>query len=102
MVPTSVGPCTSSARVEWARRCSSATSPACSHQSPRAADDNPFSEEVVVARIDFDYLNLDYPRLNPGLLLDAFAQELRATGDSRANSLFDEASALFDKAHHEL
>jgi hypothetical protein len=70
--------------------------------SPCAADDNPFLEEVVVARVDFDYLNLDYPRLNPGLLLDAFAQELRATGDSRANSLFDEASGLFDKVHQEL
>jgi hypothetical protein len=73
-----------------------------SDQSPCAADDNPFTEDVVVARIDFDYLNLDYPRLNPGLLLDAFAQELRATGDSRANSLFDEASGLFDKVHQEL
>jgi hypothetical protein len=32
--------------------------------------------EAAVARVDFDFLNPDYPDLSPGLLLWAFAQEL--------------------------
>ena len=36
--------------------------------APCLQDEMPFKEPVAVARIDFDYLNPDYPRLRPGLL----------------------------------
>jgi hypothetical protein len=48
--------------------------------------------DAAVARVDFDYLNPDYPRRHPGLLLWALAQELRVY-DMRG-----EATELFDKA----
>jgi hypothetical protein len=70
--------------------------------SPCAGHDNPFGEEVVVARVDFDFLTLDYPRLHPGLLLEHFAQELRAAGNSHANRLFDDASRAFEEVRKEL
>jgi hypothetical protein len=51
--------------------------------------------QAATARIDFDYLNADYPRLDPGLLLWAFAQELRLFDrDGRATELFDKADRL--------
>ncbi|MCZ7543146.1 MAG: hypothetical protein M5R40_06230 [Anaerolineae bacterium] len=55
------------------------------------------------ARIDFDYLNADYPSLAPGLILWSFAQELRAYDTTgRANELFDEADLLLSKLHQRL
>jgi len=55
--------------------------------------------DIATARIDFDYLNADYPRLAPGLLLWSFAQELRAYDKTgRANRLFD----LADRKLNEL
>jgi hypothetical protein len=69
--------------------------------SPCMQDEPPFSEPIAVARIDFDYLNPDYPRLRPGLLLWSLAQELRPYDRSggRANSLFDEVNRLLDQLH---
>jgi hypothetical protein len=58
---------------------------------------------AVTARIDFDFLNPDYPRLSPGLLLWAFAQELSlydTTG--RATELFNKADRLLRQVHDEL
>src|SRR5207237_10892483 len=46
---------------------------------------------ALTARIDFDYLNPDYPSRAPGLLLWSFAQELRA------HDLAGEAARDFDK-----
>jgi len=34
--------------------------------SPCANHENPFRQDAGVARIDFDYLGLDYPTLHPG------------------------------------
>ncbi len=54
----------------------------------------------AVARIDFDYLNPDYPRFAPGLLLQVFAEELTAHDDAgRASGRFAEASLFFDQLH---
>lgn len=59
--------------------------------------------DCAVARIDFDYLNPDYPRFAPGHLLWAFAQELAAFDTSgRASSRFSEAAGMFDRLHEEL
>jgi hypothetical protein len=49
--------------------------------------------DAITARVDFDYLNPDYPLRNPGLLLWSLAQELRMQ-DSRAHELFDQAGRL--------
>jgi|GEM_PF-5474008 len=70
--------------------------------APCARDYNPFLEEVAVARIDFDYLNPDYPRFNPGLLLWSFAQELRPAANTRSSELFDEADRLFEQVNKNL
>ena len=52
--------------------------------------------QAATARIDFDYLNADYPRLDPGLILWAFAQELRLYDrDGRATELFDKTDRQF-------
>ncbi len=59
--------------------------------------------DAVTARIDFDFLNPDYPRLSPGLLLWAFAQELLpydTTG--RATELFNKADRNLRQLHDEL
>lgn len=51
-------------------------------------------QQIATARIDFDYLNPDYPRLNPGQLLWSFAQELRLYDRSVGNG----AVRRFEKA----
>jgi hypothetical protein len=43
---------------------------------------------VACARIDFDYLNPDYPRQKPGLLLDQLAEELRLYAGEGADRQF--------------
>jgi hypothetical protein len=55
------------------------------------------------ARIDFDYLNPDYPAHKPGLLLAALAEELRlnAAGDTAA-FLFAEFDKQVAKLHEQL
>jgi hypothetical protein len=63
--------------------------------SPCSKDPRPYANDSAVARIDFDYLNLDYPQINPGLLLVQLADELRAAGRERTNLLFDRAEAEF-------
>lgn len=55
---------------------------------------------LSVARVDFDFLNPDYPRLAPGLLLWAFAQELRVfdrTGS--AGQAFDDSERILRQLH---
>jgi hypothetical protein len=55
---------------------------------------------AATARIDFDYLPPDYPRLDPGLLLLAFAEELRSdTAARRAAPVFDRAAQAFSAVH---
>lgn len=57
----------------------------------------------AVARVDFDYLNPDYPRLAPGLLLWAFSEDLRAYAtDARFDELMDQANNVLLKLHEEL
>jgi hypothetical protein len=54
--------------------------------------------QAATARIDFDYLNADYPRLDPGLILWASAQELRLFDpDGRSTDLFDKANRLLNE-----
>lgn len=61
------------------------------------------SSRFAVARVDFDYLNPDYPRLAPGLLLWAFGENLRAyTTDTRFDELMNEADAVLRKLHESL
>lgn len=53
-----------------------------------------------VARVDFDFLNPDYPRLAPGLLLWAFAQELRVFDSTgRAGQAFDDSHRILRQLH---
>lgn len=50
--------------------------------------------KIAVSRIDFDYLNPDYPERKPGLMLKALAEEFRlqaSTDAARAFSQFDDA-----------
>lgn len=63
-----------------------------------------FSDDrFAVSRIDFDYLNPDYPRIAPGLLLWAFGQDLKAyVADTSQLSLLNEADGMLDKLHQEL
>lgn len=57
----------------------------------------------AVSRVDFDYLNPDYPRLAPGLLLWAFGEGLRAYAhDSSFDGWMDQASGILLKLHEEL
>jgi hypothetical protein len=63
--------------------------------SPCSADPRPFEGPSAVARVDFDYLNLDYPQINPGLLLVQLAAELRVAGQEQTEGLFDRAEADF-------
>ncbi|HSM54966.1 MAG TPA: ATP-binding protein [Candidatus Sulfomarinibacteraceae bacterium] len=59
--------------------------------------------DLAVARIDFDYLNPDYPRLAPGLLLWAFAQELFAFDETgRGRRYFSHADESLSRLHEEL
>ena len=67
--------------------------------SPCSDDPRPFGREAAVARVDFDYLNLDYPRINPGLLLVDLAAELRPAGSVTTNKLFDRAEEQFTLVH---
>jgi hypothetical protein len=61
------------------------------------------SLKASVARVDFDYLNPDYPKLDPGLLLWAFAQELRPYDvEGRANELFDKTDRTLQLLSFEL
>jgi len=43
---------------------------------------------IVTSRIDFDFLNPDYPFKAPGLLLSALAEELRLQAGDESTSLF--------------
>ncbi len=59
--------------------------------------------DAVAARVDFDYLNADYPSLAPGLLLWALAQDLRAFDfGGGAAELFDQADRAFEEVHQSL
>jgi len=71
------------------------------HLTARLADAERWN--LTVARVDFDFLNPDYPRLAPGLLLWAFAQELRVfdRGGS-AGHAFDDAERIFRQLHDAL
>jgi hypothetical protein len=59
------------------------------------------SSSLAVTRIDFDYLNPDFPRLAPGLLLWAIGQDFRAYTRG-AITAFDEADQILKKLHEEL
>ncbi len=54
--------------------------------------------EAITARIDFDYLNPQYPRQDPGLLLWSLGQELRFSDvELVATPFFDRADRKFDQ-----
>ena len=54
--------------------------------------------DVVVARVDFDYLNADYPRIDPGQLLTELAEELQAYDPTeRAVEKFRDAKVRFNE-----
>ncbi|MBV9958268.1 MAG: hypothetical protein JO360_07600 [Acidobacteria bacterium] len=57
---------------------------------------------AVSARIDFDYLNPDYPSIAPGLLLWSLSQELRLRDNIGVGELFDEGDNLLRKLHQRL
>jgi len=59
-------------------------------------------EQAVTARIDFDYLSADYPSLAPGILLWAFAQDLRAHAGESATNLFNQADLILNRLSQEL
>jgi hypothetical protein len=69
------------------------------HIKSRLAD----PKRLAVARIDFDYLNPDYPSLAPGLLLWSFAQELSATYlDTHGRSKLADANKKLRLFHQRL
>ncbi len=51
--------------------------------------------DAIAARVDFDYLKADYPTLDPGMLLWAFAQDLRAYAGPDSIRLFNQAERQF-------
>src|SRR5579859_1068929 len=55
-----------------------------------------------ICRIDFDYLNPDYPTRAPGLLLDQISQELRLYGGDQADKEFIRFDSLVRKLHERL
>src|SRR5205823_4016232 len=56
--------------------------------------------DAVVVRVDFDHLNPDFPERAPGLLLWAFALELRAHDlGSEASSYLESADGALRKLH---
>ena len=68
------------------------------HLESRAAPD----AGVSTARVDFDYLNPEYPTTKPGLLLVQFAGELRLADKTGAaagyfQSFFDKAKTLHER-----
>jgi len=71
---------------------------------PCYGDQPLFDTELALARIDFDFLNPDFPRLHPGLLLNALAQELRAyaPASSSADKHFNRAEEIFEELHQTL
>ena len=52
--------------------------------------------DAVAARVDFDYLRAEYPTLDPGMLLWAFSQELRAYANSESIRFFNKADRTFE------
>jgi hypothetical protein len=52
--------------------------------------------KLAVARVDFDFLNPDYPARAPGMLLSAIAEELRLQADDSCSSLFVRFDTLLD------
>jgi hypothetical protein len=53
--------------------------------------------DAIAARVDFDYLKADYPTLDPGMLLWAFAQDLRAHAGAESIRLFNYAERKFEE-----
>jgi hypothetical protein len=56
---------------------------------------------ATTARVDFDYLNPDYPVRKPGLLLAELAEELRLNAEGKALSLFAEFDDQVLKLHEQ-
>jgi hypothetical protein len=68
-----------------------------------AEDQNTNTRRAITARIDFDYLNPDYPDRTPGLLLWAFAEELRSYDKSgEADRRFHKVDRRLRKLHDRL
>ncbi|HLG79219.1 MAG TPA: ATP-binding protein, partial [Ktedonobacteraceae bacterium] len=58
--------------------------------------------QASICRIDFDYLNPDYPSRAPGLLLDQISQELRLYGGAGANKEFAHFDRLVRNLHERI
>ncbi|HET7288092.1 MAG TPA: hypothetical protein VFI71_11495, partial [Pyrinomonadaceae bacterium] len=58
--------------------------------------------DAVTARVDFDYLKAEYPTLDPGMLLWAFAQELRAYAGPDSIRLFNKAERKFEELRSQI
>ena len=58
--------------------------------------------DAIAARVDFDYLKADYPTLDPGMLLWAFAQDLRAHAGIDSIRLFNYADRAFEELRKRL
>jgi hypothetical protein len=58
--------------------------------------------DAVAARVDFDYLKAEYPTLDPGMLLWAFAQELRAYAGPDSLRLFNKAERKFEELRSQI
>ena len=58
--------------------------------------------DAVAARVDFDYLKAEYPTLDPGMLLWAFAQELRAYAGPDSRRLFNKAERKFEELRSQI
>ncbi|MBB5060941.1 hypothetical protein HDF16_005677 [Granulicella aggregans] len=56
---------------------------------------------IVTSRVDFDFLNPDYPFRAPGLLLSALATELRLQAGNEATSIFTSFDHSIARLHDE-
>jgi hypothetical protein len=57
---------------------------------------------LAVARVDFDYLNPDYPKRAPGLLLMAFSEEFRLQAGPNMESYFDRFESTIRSIHNQI
>ena len=70
------------------------------HQASQPSSESP-GMGIVTSRVDFDFLNPDYPYRAPGLLLAALATELRLQAGNDATSIFMSFDASIDRLHDE-
>ena len=68
----------------------------------RITSDFARDRDLVTSRIDFDYVNPDYPARAPGLLLQTLADDLRLNDDDRVEELLRKFSQEIEAVHRRI